>query len=67
MHDATKYVGVVDEWCRENEIENWKPTSKKRFNVGMDLFQSQNLLYDTEPHDWVTIRPVVLLVEILAG
>ena len=55
MHDATKHVA--------KEIENWKATSKKHFNVGMDLFQSRNLLYATEPHDWVTIRPVVLVVE----
>ena len=46
------------------EIENWKATSKK--HVGMDLFQSRNLLYATA---WLSnyIRPVVLLVEILAG
>ena len=67
MHDATKYVGVVDEWLYvAKEIENWKATSKKTFNVGMDLFQSRNLLYATA---WLSnyIRPVVLLVEILAG
>ena len=66
MHDATSML-MKSMSDVAKDIENWKSTSKKRFNVGMDLFQSRNLLYATEPHDWVTIRPVVLVVEILAG